>query len=102
MNSKNSDIVRSVYILKSWNDFSKVQSSHKMTSPKYNLVIKWLLQSTIQSHFDGPVLPFTVQFTYWGQDTMAAILQMTFINAFGSVNGLAWTRQQAIIWTNGG
>ena len=33
---------------------------------------------------------------------MAAILQMAFINAFGSVNGLAWTRQQAIIWTNGG
>ena len=67
--------------------------------------------------------------THWGRDKMAAIFQMTFSNAFswmkmyefrsrfhwslflrvqwtifqlGSENGLAPTRQQAIIWNNDG
>ena len=51
-----------------------------------------------------------VKLTHWGQDKIGAILQMTFvpkgpintIPAFGTDNGLAPSRRQAIIWTYDG
>ena len=55
------------------------------------------------------ILPF-FPLTHWSRDKICAILQTTYSNAFsnwqysstGSVNGLASTRRQPIIWSNDG
>ena len=93
--------------------------------PQQDHILIWCIVIPLISEITNPLLcEAPLYLTHWGWDKMAANFLMTFSNAFlmkiyafwlrfnwmvelknpiiGSGNGLALTRQQAIIWTNGG
>ena len=55
----------------------------------------------ITAHHDNRLCPRTCDFTHWGMNRMADILQISFQNALSNKKiGLSSVWQQAITWTN--
>ena len=66
---------------------------------RINWIITWVTICILEKEFANAVLWSYVALTHWGRMTHICVSKLT---TFGSNNGLAPGRRQAIIWTNAG